>query len=71
MKELTIKMQDALADAHEQATRAGHAQIDAVHLLLALLKQPEGIVSPVLEKLGLGAGSMGRGKRETTGEITP
>lgn len=58
MKELTIKMQDALAGAHEQASRAGHGQIDAVHLLLALLKQPEGLVSPLLEKLDLGAGSL-------------
>ncbi|MCP4849050.1 MAG: ATP-dependent chaperone ClpB [Verrucomicrobiaceae bacterium] len=54
MKELTIKMQDALADAHQQASMAGHAQIDALHLLLALLKQPEGLVCLLLDKLDLG-----------------
>ena len=51
MKEFTIKMQDALADAHEHAGAAGHPQIGALHLLCALLKQPDGVVSSLLDKL--------------------
>jgi ATP-dependent Clp protease ATP-binding subunit ClpA len=43
MKEMTIKMQEALADAHQQASERGHAQIEALHVLFALLKQQGGI----------------------------
>ena len=53
MKEMTIKMQEALADAHQQASESGHAQIEALHVLFALLKQQGGIACPMLEKAGL------------------
>ena len=58
MKEMTIKMQEALADAHQQANRDGHAQIQAIHVLFALAKQPEGILRHVIEKAGLGVESL-------------
>ena len=58
MKEMTIKMQEALADAHQQASRDGHAQIQAIHVLCALAKQPEGILRQVIDKAGLGIESL-------------
>src|SRR5437867_7122667 len=49
---LTIKAQEALQEAQSLASQAGHPEIRDVHLLLALLSQPEGIVAPTLRKIG-------------------
>src|SRR3954464_5011145 len=49
---LTIKAQEAVQRAQELASEAGNPQIEAVHLLSALLDETEGIVRPVLEKMG-------------------
>ncbi len=48
----TVKAQDAVRAAQELARRRDHQQIDVEHLLLALLEQEEGMVVPVLQKLG-------------------
>jgi ATP-dependent Clp protease ATP-binding subunit ClpB len=50
---LTIKAQEALQSAQEVAQRHSHQEIDAEHLCLALVQQPEGLIQPLLEKLGL------------------
>ena len=50
---LTIKAQEALQSAQEIAQKLNHQEVDCEHLLLALIEQPEGLVRPVLEKLGL------------------
>ncbi len=55
---LTIKAQEAVARAHELASAAGNPQIEAVHLLSALLGEDEGIVRPVLEKIGANIGQL-------------
>ena len=39
----TLKVQEALQEAQGVATQGGHQALDTEHLLLALLKQPEGI----------------------------
>ncbi|GIV85830.1 MAG: ATPase [Candidatus Roseilinea sp.] len=49
----TERAQDAAARAYEVLSRYGHSQIDTEHLLLALLEQPEGVVSQILETLGV------------------
>jgi len=49
----TERAQDAAARAYEVLSRYGHSQIDTEHLLLALLEQPEGVVSQILEHLGV------------------
>ena len=51
-EKLTIKAQEALQQAKGIAERKNHQQIDAEHLLLALLGQADGIVVPILQKLG-------------------
>ncbi|MHB1362026.1 MAG: ATP-dependent chaperone ClpB [Thermoleophilia bacterium] len=48
----TIKAQEAVAAAQKRAEAAGQQQIEPEHLLLALLEQSEGIVVPILQKLG-------------------
>ncbi|RJQ45897.1 MAG: ATP-dependent chaperone ClpB [Gaiellales bacterium] len=49
---LTIKTQEALAAAQQAAAGSGQQQIEPEHLLIALLSQSEGIVVPILQKLG-------------------
>jgi len=48
----TIKAQEAVQRAQALAADAGNPQIDALHLLAALLAETDGIVRPVLEKIG-------------------
>ena len=57
---LTIKAQEAVARAQELATERGHAQIDPLHLLAALLSENDGIVGPVLDRIGVNRGQLDR-----------
>jgi len=52
IEKFTLKAQEALQEAKSIAERKHHQQIDVEHLLLALLGQKEGIVIPILQKLG-------------------
>jgi ATP-dependent Clp protease ATP-binding subunit ClpB len=52
---LTIKAQEAVARSQELASSAGNPQIEPVHLLAALLDETDGIVRPLLDKLGVNA----------------
>lgn len=47
----TTKSQEAIASAHNIAADYSQQQVDALHLLLALIKQEGGVVLPVLNKL--------------------
>jgi ATP-dependent Clp protease ATP-binding subunit ClpB len=50
---LTVKAQEALQAAQEMGGRMGQQQIEPLHLLWALLAQGDGVVPPLLEKLGV------------------
>jgi len=50
----TVKAQEAVQRANEIAAEHGNPEILPVHLLAALIEDREGIVPPVLEKLGVG-----------------
>ncbi|MBN1164043.1 MAG: AAA family ATPase, partial [Candidatus Krumholzibacteriota bacterium] len=52
MDKFTLKAQEAIAAAQELAQRKKHTESTPFHLLSALLGQSEGIVLPVLKKLG-------------------
>jgi len=52
IEKFTLKAQEALQEAKAIAERKSHQQIDVEHLLLALIGQKEGIVIPILQKLG-------------------
>ncbi len=49
---LTTKAREAVERAINLATERGHAQVDPLHLLAGLLAESEGVVRPVLEKIG-------------------
>jgi ATP-dependent Clp protease ATP-binding subunit ClpB len=55
---LTVKAQEAVAEAQNLARGAGNPEVTAEHLLIALLRQEGGIVVPILTKLGLQAGQI-------------
>src|SRR5436309_6847692 len=48
----TVKAQEAVQRASEIASENGNPELLALHLLIALLEDREGIVPPVLEKIG-------------------
>src|SRR5262245_10637221 len=52
LDKLTIKAQEAVQAAQSLADQSNHQAIEPEHLLLALLQQQEGIVGPLLAKLG-------------------
>ena len=48
----TIKSQEAIQQASEIASQHGNPEMLPVHMLAALVRDREGIVAPVLTKLG-------------------
>ncbi|MFB3739210.1 MAG: ATP-dependent chaperone ClpB [Candidatus Velamenicoccus archaeovorus] len=52
LQKLTMKSQAALEAAREQALARNHQTIEPEHVLLALLSDPEGVVYPLLHRLG-------------------
>ncbi|HKL58350.1 MAG TPA: ATP-dependent chaperone ClpB [Sphaerochaeta sp.] len=50
---MTIKLRQAVGDADLLANERGSAEITSEHLLLALLNQKEGLLSPLFERLGV------------------
>src|SRR6201993_3794537 len=50
----TVKAQEAVQRANELASEHGNPELQPAHLLAALLEDKEGIVPPVLEKIGIG-----------------
>ncbi len=60
---LTVKASEALNEAVDLARRAGNPLVYDLHLLLALLTQDEGIVVPILQKLGVSVAQL----RESVG----
>ncbi|MEX2167989.1 MAG: ATP-dependent chaperone ClpB [Pirellulales bacterium] len=51
-EKLTTKAQEAVQRAQELAADAGNPQVEPIHLLAALVAEQEGVVRPVLEKIG-------------------
>ncbi len=50
---MTVKAQEALQAAREVAARHENQTIEPVHLLAALIQQPDGVVPPLLARLGI------------------
>ena len=53
LDKLTAKLQAALQQAQQTATKSAHPELKGNHVLLALLTQEGGIVVPILEKAGV------------------
>ena len=49
----TLKAQEVIQNSQEIAAKRGHQQIEPEHLLYALLEQREGIIPPLLGKIGV------------------
>jgi len=49
----TLKSQEAIQAAQQIATQRGHQEIKPAHLAKAILEQPDGVVVPVLQKMGI------------------
>ncbi len=60
----TSKTQEALSSAIRQASAAGNPDVKPVHILLALLEQPEGLARPLLEAVGADAGRVTAAARQ-------
>ena len=57
----TVKAQEALANAQSLAAEKQHGEVTALHVLSALLADKEGIIRPLLAKLGVDAGQLDSG----------
>ena len=56
----TLKSQEGLQAAQAHAQEKGHPQVTPEHLLWALIQQKEGVVLPVLQKLGANIQTLAR-----------
>ena len=53
LNKLTLRSQTALEGGREQAVARSHQAVEPEHILFALLSNPEGVVYPLLHKLGV------------------
>ncbi|CAN5847223.1 ATP-dependent chaperone ClpB [soil metagenome] len=66
---LTVKSAEAIQQAANSARQQGNPQVEDLHLLDALLSQDEGIVVPVLQKLGVNVARLRESLKELTGRL--
>ena len=52
-EKMTVKAQEAVQSSQEVAARHENQQVEPVHLLAALVAQADGVVSPLLARLGI------------------
>src|SRR5262245_25678919 len=53
LDKFTIKAQDALQNAQSLAEQSGNQELEPEHVLSALISQEDGVVPPLLRKLGI------------------
>ncbi|MEA3240730.1 MAG: Clp protease N-terminal domain-containing protein, partial [Pseudomonadota bacterium] len=58
MNKFTQKVQEAMMEAQTLALRRNHQQVDAEHLMMALLRQENGLIPKVIEKVGVVPGTL-------------
>ena len=58
LDKLTLKAQEAIQNAQQLAEGFGHQQIEPEHLLRVILDQKEGVVPPLLGKIGANEGQL-------------
>jgi len=69
LDKFTIKAQEATVEAQRIAEEKGHQEIGVEHLLLALIRQDEGVVSPVLQKIGVNPSAVGSQAEAATDKL--
>ena len=65
----TLKAQEVIQNSQEIASRKGHQQIQPEHLLYALLEQREGIIPPLLGKIGVTEDAILHGVNEALDQL--
>jgi len=65
----TVKAQEAVAAAQRLASEGSNSEVAPAHLLLALLEQEDGVVVPVLQRLGEDAAGLRERVREAIGTL--
>jgi ATP-dependent Clp protease ATP-binding subunit ClpB len=66
---LTVKAREALQSAAQRAQREDNPAVEDVHLLAALLGQEGGVVSPILEKVGVDPARLAREADQRVGRL--
>ena len=56
---LTLKAQEIVQEADSLVSKYNHSTLDAEHLLYALLEQKEGVIPPLLDRLGASRSGIG------------
>jgi ATP-dependent Clp protease ATP-binding subunit ClpB len=64
----TRKTHEALGTAQARARELGNTEVSSAHLLRALLDQPEGVVSGVIERIGVDVASLRRRVEDEVGK---
>ena len=54
----TVKLQEAVETANQYAGEQNHSQLEIAHILVALLAQKEGIVRPLIDKIGVSSSTL-------------
>jgi ATP-dependent Clp protease ATP-binding subunit ClpB len=65
----TIKAQEAVAAAQQAATGSGNPETTPLHLLLALLGQPDSFPVPILQRLGVDLDNLRRRVQESIADL--
>ena len=65
----TVKLQEAIEQGNQFAGEQNHSQLEVAHILLALLSQKEGVVRPLLEKIGVSPASVESAMRKITDSL--
>jgi ATP-dependent Clp protease ATP-binding subunit ClpB len=66
---LTLKGQEALQSAQSHAQEKGNPQVAPEHLLWALVEQKEGVVLPILQKLGVNLPKLAEGLADLVAKL--
>jgi ATP-dependent Clp protease ATP-binding subunit ClpB len=68
-EKFTVKSQEAVQAASQLAAEHGNPEILPLHLLAALLADREGIIAPVLEKVGVPVGQLSAKVEDALGKL--
>ncbi|MEI8189278.1 MAG: Clp protease N-terminal domain-containing protein, partial [candidate division NC10 bacterium] len=67
--QFTFKAQEVIQAAQKTAEEMQHQAVDIEHLLLALVEQSDGILIPILQKIGASPGQIATGLRQEMGRL--
>jgi len=67
LNKMTEKSQTALLEAQNIAISMGHQEVDELHLLLALLRQEDGLIPRVIENMGVSLAALAKRTEDELG----